>query len=176
MNNDINMFVQTLPVSKLEAAEISGHHYALLPWQNYKVLEYPEYDICCDEIDLTSSFDIIFCEQVLEHIWQPQKALNNLYQWIKPGGWLVVSTPFLVKIHKCPEDYWRFTPDCLYRMLIEADFKVEKHTSWGNESCVKANLTPGPWARYYPFRNLKNDPDLPVVVWSYAQKSSNFNE
>jgi SAM-dependent methyltransferase len=172
MNSDINLFIKDLPVEKLTAAEISGHHFAHLPWQCYMAMEYPEFDICVDENLYSEKFDIVFCEQVLEHVWQPQKALRHLYKMLKSGGWLVISTPFLIKIHKCPEDFWRFSPDCMHRMLTETGFDVEKLKSWGNRSCVKANLKTGHWARYYPFSNLKNDPDLPVVVWSYARKTS----
>jgi len=170
MNADIKTFLQNLPIEKMSAAEISGHHFKLTGWQCYSDLEYPAFDICEDKISYSDEYDIIFCEQVLEHVWEPQKALSNLYKMLKRGGWLVVSTPFLVKIHKCPEDYWRFTPNCLGRMLTEAGFKVQSLQSWGNKECVKANLRNGPWARYRPLRSMKNESELPVTVWAFAQK------
>mgnify|MGYP001035719875 CR=1 FL=1 len=170
MNEEINLFLKNLPIDKMSAAEISGHHFALREWQAYSALEYPDFDICSNEISYINEYDILFCEQVLEHVWEPQKALVNLHKMLKPDGWLVVSTPFLVKIHKCPVDYWRFTPDCLSRMLVEADFEVENLKHWGNKNCVNANLGNGPWARYQPFRRMKNESDIPVTVWAYAKK------
>lgn len=171
MNNDINHFINQLSIQNLSAAEISGHHFSNLLWGDYLALEYPSFDICVENDAMKEVCDILFCEQVLEHVWEPKKALNNLYSMLKPGGWLIVSTPFLVKIHNCPNDYWRFTPDCLERMLIESGFNVKKVSSWGNKYCVKANLPEKPWARYHPFRNLKNEKDIPVVIWAYAQKA-----
>lgn len=172
MNDDIKRYLHKLPVEMLSAGEISGHHFAYLPWHSYKALMYPQFDICATEILQVGSFDVVFCEQVLEHVWEPQKALKNLYKMLRPNGYLVVSTPFMVKVHKCPEDYWRFTPDCLHRMLTESGFEVESLNDWGNLNCVKANLLKKKWARYHPLRSLKKSNDIPVTVWAIARKSN----
>ena len=46
----------------------------------------------------------------------------NLRKLCAPGGHVIVSTPFLVRVHELPlfalHDYWRFTPRGL-RLLLE---------------------------------------------------------
>jgi len=61
-------------------------------------------DIACKSIDLScmdvtnlpfknSSFDIIICSEVLEHIPDDAKALSELVRILKPGKILAVSVP-----------------------------------------------------------------------------------
>lgn len=40
-----------------------------------------------------ASFDLIFCEQVLEHIENPAQFLTNLKGYLKPGGQLYIGVP-----------------------------------------------------------------------------------
>jgi SAM-dependent methyltransferase len=169
MNAQIEEHLGTLSTENLHAAEISGKHFAGRAWNQYASLSYPEFDICADGPP-SDRYDLIFCEQVLEHVWEPQKAIRNLFTMLRPGGTLLVSTPFLIKIHRCPEDYWRFTPECMQRMLVEAGFSVRDIHSWGNKRVVHAGLAKGRWPKFRPFRTLRNEADLPVMVWAYAQK------
>ncbi len=55
-------------------------------------------------------------------------------------------------------------------MLEEVPLEVERLESWGNRGCVSADLSQGAWAKYRPFRTLRNEVDVPVVVWAYARK------
>jgi SAM-dependent methyltransferase len=171
MNDDIDAHLRPLATHELDVAEISGRRFADRRWRSYRALEFPEFDVCADGALHERSFDLIFCEQVLEHLWRPADALENLATMLRPGGRLVVSTPFMVKIHRCPDDFWRFSPDCLRRMLEEVPLEVERLESWGNRRCVSADLPDGRWTTYRPFRTLRNEPDVPVVVWAYARKA-----
>jgi SAM-dependent methyltransferase len=58
---------------------------------------------------------------VLEHVPDPITATRNLLQLLRPGGHLIVNTPFLVRIHGSPGDFWRFTPDGM-RLLLRNRF------------------------------------------------------
>lgn len=40
-----------------------------------------------------NSFDIIFCNHLLEHIEEEDKALSELYRVMKPGGWGIMQVP-----------------------------------------------------------------------------------
>jgi len=40
-----------------------------------------------------NSVDIILCSEVLEHIWEDDKALDELQRILTPGGWLLISVP-----------------------------------------------------------------------------------
>lgn len=49
-------------------------------------------DICALPFE-DNSFDIILCNHVLEHIPDDQKAMEELYRVMKPGGWGVFQVP-----------------------------------------------------------------------------------
>jgi 2-polyprenyl-3-methyl-5-hydroxy-6-metoxy-1,4-benzoquinol methylase len=42
---------------------------------------------------LSGDFDIIFCQQVLEHLVEPETALRNLISMLRPNGVLVITVP-----------------------------------------------------------------------------------
>jgi len=47
----------------------------------------------CDLPFTDNSFDVIFCNHVLEHIPDDTKAMNELYRILKPGGWGIFQIP-----------------------------------------------------------------------------------
>ena len=65
------------------------------------------------------SYDIILCMNVLEHVYDYQKAIENLYQALKSGGELVVFVPMFYPLHDEPHDYWRFTEHGLRKMFAQ---------------------------------------------------------
>jgi len=63
---------------------------------------------CADQVG-RARFDYIVCTEVLEHTRQPFDAVGNMYDMLKPGGLVFVSTPFNFRIHGPLPDCWRFT-------------------------------------------------------------------
>ncbi len=60
-------------------------------------------DICALPFE-DNSFDIILCNHVLEHIPEDQKAMEELYRVMKPGGWGVFQVPQDLKRKQTFED------------------------------------------------------------------------
>jgi SAM-dependent methyltransferase len=56
-----------------------------------------------------SSFDLVICSEVLEHVYRSDLAIAELKRVTKPGGWLYLSTPFLFPIHNARYDFYRYT-------------------------------------------------------------------
>jgi len=169
MNRDLDRFFATLPPSTTDVIEVSGDLRGNLAWKSYESLTYPEFDICVPSV-APAGADLVICEQVLEHVRDPYLAVRNLVRLVRPQGLVLVSTPFLVRIHAHPEDHWRFTPSGM-RLLLEAGgLEVVWVRSWGNRRCVNANLRK--WAAYRPWRSLGNDKDVPMVVWALARRPS----
>ena len=52
--------------------------------------------------DYRSSYDFVFCEQVLEHVSDPALAFRNLVALLSPGGLLHVSVPGINGVHGDP--------------------------------------------------------------------------
>ncbi|MFH1638666.1 MAG: class I SAM-dependent methyltransferase [Candidatus Woesearchaeota archaeon] len=73
-------------------------------------------DICCDlhKIKWKSGyFDTIIATEVLEHLYDPQKAINEIHRILKKGGICILTTRFMCLYHPDPKDYYRFTKDSL---------------------------------------------------------------
>ena len=119
-------------------------------------------------------FDVVFCEQVLEHVVDPFLAARHLHDLLEPGGHLVVTSPFLVKVHELPlyamHDYWRFTPRGLRTLLERSGLVVDHVDGWGNRACVVGNLRR--WARHERWHPMSDEPDIPVQLWAFARRPS----
>lgn len=46
-----------------------------------------------DSVFEENSFDLLLCSEVLEHVEQPERALETLHRIVRPGGIAVVTTP-----------------------------------------------------------------------------------
>lgn len=168
MNRDVEEVMRSLPPEACETVEVSGHLRADMGWKSYTALAYPAFDLCGPRP--SESFDFVICEQVLEHVPDPVAAGRNLHALCRPGGQVLVSTPFLLRIHGSPDDFWRFTPNGLRKLLEQCGFEVRWVRSWGNRSCVRGNL--GRWIAYQPWRSLKDNRETPIVVWALAGRTS----
>jgi SAM-dependent methyltransferase len=62
-------------------------------------------------------FDVVLCTEVLEHLPEPQRAIDEMFRVLKPGGTLLLTTRFLFPIHDAPHDYFRFTKYGLRHLL-----------------------------------------------------------
>jgi SAM-dependent methyltransferase len=167
MYESVDTYVRALPVESHDAVEISGHFYGDYPWRSYEHWDYPQFDLC-NPSPMARSFDIVICDQVLEHVIDPITAVRTLYDLCRPGGHVVVGVPFLVRVHRAPGDYWRFTPDGLRILLERAGFAVSFVEGWGNRRCVKANFLV--WARKPRWLPDVNEPEFPVNVWAFARR------
>jgi SAM-dependent methyltransferase len=150
--------------------EISGHLRALWPWRSYTSLIYPEVDLCDRRTWPARQFDLVICEQVLEHVPDPTTAVEGLLALCRPTGFVYVSTPFLIRVHDDPHDYWRFTPLGLETLLRSQGLEPLWVRSWGNRQAIVANFDR--WVARFPWQSLKSEPKLPVVVWALAQPAN----
>ncbi len=71
----------------------------------------------------SNSIDCIKCTELLEHVEYPERVIAEISRVLKPGGTLILSTPFIFAIHSDPFDFQRFTDQKLTRML-EDSFKI----------------------------------------------------
>jgi SAM-dependent methyltransferase len=170
MNRETRRLIRGLQPTALKTLEISGDTWG--KWESfkeYKTVHYPDFDICASALDET--FDLIIAEQVFEHLLWPYRAGRNVYKMLRPGGHVLITTPFLIRLHDYPVDCSRWTETGMKHLLAECGFDFERiqTASWGNRACIRANYFK--WANYRPmFNSLKNEPDFPVVVWTLAQR------
>ena len=170
MNKETRALVQSLKPENLDVFEISGSTWERsFRFKSYTAASYPEFDICRDVTD--QKFDLVIAEQVFEHLTHPYRAARNVHRMLRPGGFFLITTPFLIKVHHIPIDCSRWTPLGMKYFLEEAGFPFDRVQSfgWGNKRCIKANFR-----RWRPYRSwlhsLRNESDFPIVVWALAQK------
>ncbi len=75
-----------------------------------------EPDLCCDlhHVDRPdASFDAIIATEVLEHLYAPDRAVEEIRRLLTPRGVCIVSTRFIYEYHPDPQDYFRFSRDGL---------------------------------------------------------------
>jgi SAM-dependent methyltransferase len=72
-----------------------------------------------------ASFDSVLCSEVLEHIAEPQRALQEIGRVVRPGGSLILTVPFLGRLHEEPVDFFRYTEHGLRSLLEKAGFEIE---------------------------------------------------
>jgi SAM-dependent methyltransferase len=63
-----------------------------------------------------SSFDLVFCTQVLEYVPEPSQAVREIYRVLKPGGIALFSFAAFYP-RNADDDYWRFTSAGLGHLL-----------------------------------------------------------
>ena len=67
------------------------------------------------------SFDVVLCTEMLEHVPEPQRAVDEMRRVLRPGGLLLLTTRFLFPIHDAPHDYFRYTKYGLRHLLRRFD-------------------------------------------------------
>lgn len=177
MNDETKRIVSALDTPNMDAFEVSGNVWGdLFRWKSYKYVWFPDFDLNYDVVP-HQTFDIIFAEQVLEHVKYPYRCVRNAYRMLREGGYFLVTTPFLIQIHAVPGDYTRWTEEGLKYLFEECGFDLRNITtgSWGNLDCVLADLTAcargDDWNTYDPAKHsLAKDDNYPSVVWAVARK------
>jgi SAM-dependent methyltransferase len=165
------------------ALEISGGRGAIAAMfapnvTEYVTTEYPGVDAQALRFG-DGSFDYVVCDQVIEHLPEPQQAVREMCRVLRPGGWLILATCFMDPIHTQPGnpgDYWRFTPAGL-RHLVRDFSVVYRCEGWGNREALAVVLFGG-LQKYMPVHGhphleqllAKNEPDVPLSTWVIAQR------
>lgn len=73
----------------------------------------------------SGSVDLVLSTQVLEHVEDPVRYLQEARRLLKPGGTLLLTTHGIMYYHRDPEDYWRWTSAGLVRVVESAGLSVE---------------------------------------------------
>jgi len=130
-------------------------------------------DIVCDlhKIEWQDNyFDTIIATEVLEHLYDPRQALDEILRIMKPGGKLFITTRFIYKYHPDPKDFYRYTKDSLAYLLKKfSNVKIYPH---GNRLLVLWQFLCSGKLEYIltplnPLVNLLNTPD-PLFPLGYV--------
>lgn len=90
---------------------------------NYTVEKSPDVQLDATFLPFQDSvYDAVLCIELLEHVYQPDKVLEEIARVLTPGGKLFLTIPFMVPFHADPSDYGRYTEHYLKRLLDEKGF------------------------------------------------------
>lgn len=94
------------------------------------IYPYPEVDVVCDLTQVNpfrpDSFGAVVLMNVLEHVYDTNALMSVLRKLIRPGGVLIVTIPFLVKMHQVPVDFVRYTHFALKRLGNQHELITEQ--------------------------------------------------
>jgi len=77
--------------------------------------------------------DLVICNQVFEHIFNPHQAIKNIIQLVKKGGYIFISVPSINCIHGEPHYYSSgYHPRYLQRLGDENNLKTIYSDYWGS--------------------------------------------
>lgn len=121
-------WLQTLAIEAEAVADVGGKQLPVKDrvksWQvkQYDILDLPEYDLN-QPWQLKEIYDVVFCLEVFEYVYNTFQAMKNLYNMLRLGGVLYVSFHFIYPLHSSKFlDYLRYTRWGVDRLLKEANF------------------------------------------------------
>lgn len=71
-----------------------------------------------------SAYQLVICSQVLEHAFNPEQLLTEIFRVLQPGGYLLLTIPFFWPEHEQPHDSQRFTSYGLRHRLAAIGFEL----------------------------------------------------
>ncbi len=118
-------FLKKYPTSKRIVNLGSGPRFIREDVENIDIHPYAGVkivaDICKTPLE-SSSINRIICDNVLEHVAQPELAAKEMHRILQNDGLAYIAVPFLYPFHSSPGDYQRFTKEGLKQLF--KDFEV----------------------------------------------------
>ncbi len=113
----------TMPYRSLFAVD---HYWGVEIWK--RGLPLPRHsDVIYDGSRLpfkSSSLDHVLLSEVLEHVFEPRLLLAELRRVLRPGGFVLLTVPFLWDEHEQPYDYGRYSSFGLRYLLEQHGFEI----------------------------------------------------
>jgi SAM-dependent methyltransferase len=106
-------------------------------------------------------FDSVLCNQVLEHVFNPDQFLREIHRVLKPGGKLLLTVPFVWDEHEQPYDYARYSSFGLKALLERNGFNVRQHKKLGADASILFQLT-----NAYLFKVTKSWPGFAKIIFT----------
>lgn len=83
--------------------------------------------------NLDASFDANLCSEMPVHVPEPTHALDEFARLLKPGGVLILTTPFASNVHMAPYHYCSgFAKYWYEHHLAQRGFRIESLTPNGD--------------------------------------------
>ena len=122
-------------------------------------------------------YDLVLFAQTLEHLYNPQLGIKNVFDALAPGGFVFTSVPMLNHLHMVPIFFTEPTPFGLAMWFKTAGFEVLHVGQYGSEEYMH-NLATNViwWPKWHTYLNVSrrpqivNDATRPVQTWILARR------
>ena len=127
----------------VEGQEDLGDLRGFFPGRDYLGLDKrpgPGVDVVADVERLPQadgSVGTVLALGAFEHVQRFWLGFDEVRRVLRPGGALLVASPFYFHIHAFPSDYWRFTPEALELLLEPYPSKI---VGWHGPTTRPANV------------------------------------
>jgi SAM-dependent methyltransferase len=134
-----------------------------------KLICYPEYDL---HVPFGNDlFDFFLFNQTIEHLYNPFKAIENIYNSLKPGGYVFTSVPTINIPHMTPFHFNGYTPMGLAVLFKTYGFEIIETGQWGNFSYIEHLFKTHSWPSLNNLNNIQNEERNVCQCWILAKKT-----
>ena len=166
----------------LDIGKTMGEKFELINCKTLDTLDmndfgdYPNiiFDLCTDlDPELEEKYDKIICMAILEHVYNPFKAVENLKKILKSNGKIYGYAPYLYHYHAHKnlkfQDYFRFSKDAL--VYLFKDFNnLELFPYRGRYSHAFNIMFPGRW------KNFIEKTSINMLLDKFASDEKNLKQ
>jgi SAM-dependent methyltransferase len=170
VNQSVNEFSNEINDGEniLDVGAGSGHYRCLFKNKQYVAIDMGLEQSTIQGLDVVgdicflpfknSSFKNVICIEVLEHVWDSKKLLQELNRVLENGGKLLLTVPLCFGEHMQPYDFYRYTSFSLVKLLEMNGFKLMEITPRGGYYTLLGYLTAN-----LPDQMYKVDGVLPIL-------------
>ena len=151
LNNIIeNLNIENKKIIDIGGGDKNSSYHKILSQKGNKFISIDISDNCDYKVNLEyeklpfddNSQDVIFCFNVMEHIFNYQNLIDEIYRVLKPNGQLYFYVPFLVNKHADPYDFFRYTDNALIKLFQNTGFQnINVETLYGSGKNIHSSLS-----------------------------------
>jgi SAM-dependent methyltransferase len=137
------------------------------------LLSYPPYNLHTIANHYKDEFDFFLFNQTIEHLYNPFEAVKQIYQIVKPGGYVFTSVPTVNIPHLMPFHFNGFTPFGLAMLFKTANFEIVEMGQWGNFKYISNLWQNHSWPGYEQLNTnnfISNEEKNACQCWILAKK------
>lgn len=161
---ELDKWLSTLDVKAEAVLDIGGSQLSVKgrvrSWdvEDYKIgdlesphIGSPQPDIVMDindDLDIYDSFDLIFCLEVFDYVYDPMQAFENIAFMLNSGGRAYISFPSVYPLHQPVEDdALRYMPAGIRKLAKAAGLSVEQ--------MIKRRPETNLWEQFYRAERMR---------------------
>jgi len=130
------------------------------------------YDLHTMSLD-DKDYDMIIFNQTIEHLYNPFVAMKNLYNHLKPGGYLYTTVSIINIPHIVPFHFWGVYPTGLCTLSASVGFNILECGYWGNHNYINKIFNINGWVNISEIimdGEIENVDHCQCQTWVLVQK------